>query len=374
MGTGAGGELIFTPDYPREEVAKAAESKIEEILSLGEKGEENRIMGIMANGATKVCQQLYQSGRLDGIISLGGSMGTNLATTVMRTLPFGVPKVMLSTMASGNTRPFISTKDIVMIPAIADIVGLNWIIEAALTRAAGAVTGMVAIGELKVREKPAIGITTLGGTTSCAIQVKNRLEERGYEVIVFHACGGGGRAMEELVEQGLIQAVFDLSTNEVVDHLYGGWTDTGETRLEAAGKKGIPQLIAPGNIDHIQYSSPDEIPKRFKHQLYHVHGPSIYVLRTKKNEMVEVAKVMVEKLNKACGPTAVILPLKGLSISDKLVKEFNDPEANLAFFDTLSKNLKPEIETKEVNAHITDSLFAEEATEMLYKLMKVQTA
>jgi len=374
MGTGAGGKLVFSPDYPREEVIKAAESNMEEILSLGERGEENRIMGIMANGATEICQQLYQAGRLDGIISLGGTMGTNLGTKVMRTLPFGVPKVMLSTVASGDTSPFISTKDIVMVPSIADIAGLNRITQVTLTEAAGAVMGMVAVGRLKSREKRVIGITTLGGTTCTAVQVKNRLEERGYEVVIFHTSGGGGRAMENLIEQDLIQGVFDLSTNEVVDHIYGGWTDAGATRLEAAGKKGIPQLIAPGNIDHIIYSSPDKIPKRFKHQRYHLHGPSIYVLRTKKNEIVEVAKVMAEKLNKARGPTAVILPLKGLSISDKLVKEFYDPEANLTFFDILSKNLKPEIETKEVNAHITDSLFAEEAAEMLYKLMKFQTA
>jgi uncharacterized protein (UPF0261 family) len=372
MGTGARGKLVFPPDYSREEVAKAGGSNMKEILSLGETGQENRIMDIMSEGTIRICQRLYESGKLAGIISLGGTMGTNMGTKVMRTLPFGVPKVMLSTIASGDTRPYIGTKDIVLIPSIADIAGLNRITETTLTLAAGAVMGMAAAGKVKASKKPLIGITTLGGTTNCALQVKKQLEGKGYEAVIFHANGSGGRAMEEMIEQGLIQGVFDLSTNEVVDHLYQGWCDAGPTRLEGAGRKGTPQLIAPGNIDHIVYSSPDKIPERFKHQYIHVHGTGINVLRTKKKEMIEVAKVMAEKLNNAKGKTAVILPLQGLSILDRVEKEFDDPEANFAFFKTLKQNLKPELEVKEVNAHITDSLFGDQAAEMLYKLMKEQ--
>lgn len=369
VGTGARGELVFPPDYPKEEVVKAAESSMEEILSLGEGGQEIRIMEIMARGATKICQQLHQSGRLNGIISLGGTMGTNLGTTVMRSLPFGIPKVMLSTVASADTRPFVSTSDIVMIPSIADIAGLNQIMETMLTRAAGAVMGMVDTGEPKVSGRPLIGITNIGGTIKCAAQVKKRLEEKGYEVVIFHANGIGGRAMEELIEQGVIKAVFDLSPNEVVDHLYGGWGDAGPTRLEVAGRKGIPKLIGPANTDHIVYPSRDKIPERFRHHHVHPHGPSIFSLRTKKREMEEIAEVIAKKLNRASGPTAVILPLKGLSFLDLVDKGFVDQEANFAFFKTLKRNLKPEIEVKEVNAHVNDDLFAEEAVEMLYRLM-----
>ncbi|MBS3917475.1 MAG: Tm-1-like ATP-binding domain-containing protein [Deltaproteobacteria bacterium] len=374
VGTGWRGELVFPPDYPREEVAKAGGSNMEEILSLGESGQENRIMELMAGGAIRICQQLHELGKLDGIISLGGTMGTNLGTKVMRTLPFGLPKVMLSTIASGDTRPYIGTKDIVMIPSIADIAGLNRITETTLTQAAGAVMGMAAAGKVKISEKPLIGITTLGGTTNCALQVKKVLEGKGYETVIFHANGCGGRAMEEMIEQGLIQGAFDLSPNEVVDHLYQGWGDAGPMRLEVAGRKGIPQLIAPGNIDHIIYGSPDKILERFRHQYIHIHGTGIYVLRTKKNEMIEVAKAMADKINKAKGKTAVIFPLKGLSILDKVDKEFDDPEANVAFFETLKQSLKPGVEVKEVDAHVTDSLFAEEAAEMLFKLMKEQGA
>jgi uncharacterized protein (UPF0261 family) len=372
LGTGWRGKLVFPADYPRQEVAKAGGSNMEEILSLGESGQENRMMEIMADGAIRICKRLYESGKLDGIISIGGTMGTTLGTRIMRALPFGLPKVMLSTIASGDTRPYISTKDIVMISSIADIAGLNRITETTLRQAAGAVMGMVAAGKGKASEKPLIGITTLGGTTNCALHVKKELERKGHEVVIFHANGIGGRAMEEMIEQGLIQGVFDLSPNEVVDHLYQGLSDAGPMRLEVAGRKWIPQLIAPGNIDHIIYGSPDKILERFKHQYIHVHGTGIYVLRTKRNEMIEVAKAMAEKINKAKGKTAVIFPLKGLSILDKVDKEFDDPEANFAFFETLKQNLKPEVEVKEVNAHITDTHFADEAGEMLYKLIKEQ--
>jgi uncharacterized protein (UPF0261 family) len=370
VGTGWRGKLLFAPDYAREEVARAGGSNMEEILSLGERGQENRMMEIMADGAIRVCWQLYESDRLDGVLSLGGTMGTTLGTRIMRALPFGLPKVMLSTIASGDTRPYISTKDIVMISSIADIAGLNRVTETTLRQAAGAVMGMVAAGTVKASEKPLIGITTLGGTTNCAIQVKKELEGKGYETVIFHANGCGGRAMEEMIDQDLIQGVFDLSTNEVVDHLYQGWSDAGPMRLEVAGKKGVPQLIAPGNIDHIIYGSPDKVLARFKHQCIHVHGTGIYVLRTKRNEMIEVAKAMAEKINKAKGKTAVIFPLRGLSILDKVDKEFDDREANFAFFETLKQNLRPGVEVREVNAHVTDSLFAEEAAEILCKLME----
>jgi len=372
MGTGARGKLVFDPDYSREEIAKAGGSSMQEILSLGEVGQENRIIEIMSEGTISLCRQLYEEGKLNGIISLGGTMGTNLGTRVMRALPFGVPKVMLSTIASGDTSSYVSTKDIVMIPSIADIAGLNRITEATLTLAAGAVMGMAAARKEKpvdTSDKKLIGITTLGGTTNCALYIKKKFEEKGYEVVIFHSNGNGGKAMEEMIEQGLIQGVFDLSTNEVVDNLYQGWGDAGPTRMEVAGRKGIPQLIAPGNIDHIIYPSPDKIPDRFKHQYIHVHGLGINVLRTKKNEMIEVAKVISNKINNAKGKTAVIFPLKGLSVLDRVEKEFDDLEANLAFLNQLKQSLKPEIKIEEVDAHITEELFAEKAAEMLSSLL-----
>lgn len=370
MGTGARGELVFPPDYSREDVVKVVGITMDEIIALGKVGQEEKIMDIMAEGTTRICQQLYESGKMDGIISFGGTMGTNMGTKVMRALPFGLPKVMLSTLASGDVRQYVGTKDIVMLPSIADIAGLNRITETTLTQAAGAIMGMVAAGKTKASKRPLIGITTLGGTTNCALQAKKQLEAKGYEVVIFHSNGMGGRAMEEMVQQGFIQAVFDLSTNEIVDRMYQGWSDAGPTRLVEAGKKGIPQLIAPGNIDHIIYSSPDKIPERFKHQYVHVHGPGINVLRTKKNEMIEVARFMAEKINQATGKTAVIFPRKGLSVLDLVNKEFDDLDANFAWLDTMRQYLKPEVEIKEVDVHVTEAVFGDVGAEMLYKMMQ----
>lgn len=370
VGTGYRGKLMFSPDYSREDVAERGKSTVQELLKMGTGGQENLMMEVMSDGATRICEDLYKANRLHGVISLGGTMGTTLGTRIMRALPFGLPKVMLSTIASGDTRPYVGTKDVVMISSIADIAGINSVTKVTLMQAAGAVMGMAATVEMKASGRPAIGMTTLGGTTNCCLDVKKELEEKGYETIIFHSNGCGGKAMEEMIEQGLIQGVFDLSTNEVVDNVYQGWADAGPTRLEAAGRKGIPQLIAPGNIDHIIYGSPDKIPERFRGQYVHVHGTGIYVLRTKKREMIEIAKVMAKKINNAKGRTGVIFPLRGLSILDKWVKEhFDDPEANYAFFDTLKQELKSGIRVKEVDAHITDPLFADEAARMFQEIM-----
>jgi uncharacterized protein (UPF0261 family) len=369
VGTGVRGELIFAPDYPREEVVKKVGSSMDEIVSLGQKWQEARIIEIMADGALVICRELLDAGKMDGLLSLGGSVGTNMGTRVMRGLPFGLPKVMVSTIASSDTSPYVGTKDIVMIPSVADIAGLNRITETSLANGAGAVMGMMSVEKPKASKKPVISVTTLGATTPCALAVKKRLEEKGYEMVVFHANGMGGQSMEEMIGEGLIQGVFDLSTNEVVDNLYGGWGNAGPRRLEAAGVMGIPQLVAPGNIDHIIYSSKGQIPERFQQQHIHYHGPNILVLRTKKNEMIEVAKVMAEKINRAKGKVAVILPLRGLSPLDKVDKEFDNPEADLAYFDTLKAALRPDVEVRGVNAHISDAVFAEEAATMLYELL-----
>lgn len=369
VGSGARGELVFAPDYPREDVVKAAESSMEEVIALGNEGKEVTIMEIMARGATKICQQLHQSGKLDGIISLGGSVGSGIATNVMRSLPFGVPKVMVSTEASRDTSPFVGTSDIVMMPSVADIVGLNRMTENVLTRGAGAIMGMVNIEKPSREERPLVGMTVLGGTMICALQVKKELEVQGYEVVVFHADGTGGKAMDELIEQGIITSVFDLVPDEVVGHMYQASNDAGPTRLETAGRKGIPQLVAPGHLNQIIYYSADKIPERFRGHYAHRHGPSVFTLRAQKKEMQEIGEVVAAKLNKAKGQTALIIPLKGLTIIDPLDKKFVDREADNVLFETIKRNLKPEIEVREVDCHINDEPFTSEAVKMFHNLM-----
>lgn len=370
MGTGARGELVYLPEYPRETVVGAVGSSMDKIASLGKSGQENKIMEIMTEGTIKICLELYANGKLDGIISLGGTMGTNLGAKVMRSLPFGIPKVMLSTVASGDVRQYVGTKDIVMLPSIADIAGLNRITETTLSQAAGAIMGMVEVGRIKSPDKPVIGITTLGGTTNCAMEAKRLLEEKNFEVVIFHANGMGGKAMEEMIDEGIIQGVLDLSTNEIVDHMYKGWSDAGPTRLIAAGERGIPQVIAPGNIDHIIYSSLDKIPAQFKAQYVHIHAPGINVLRTKEKEMVEVAKFMANRIKQAKGKTAIIFPTKGLSVLDQVDKEFDDLEANFAWLNTIKGLLNGGMAIREVDAHVTETSFGVAAADMLYEMMQ----
>lgn len=370
MGTGLRGRPVFTPDYPAEEVAKAAGTTITEVLAMGKGAQDDTaFMRKMVAGATAIAGRLYAEGNLHGIFSLGGTAGTHMATAVMRSLPFGVPKVMVSTAASGDVREWVGTKDIVMVPSIADIVGLNRITRNSLRKAAGAIAGMVSAGDEPLSDKPLVAVTTLGGTTETAMRFKTKLEEKGFEVVVFHAIGIGGRTMEELVREGKIQGVFDMSTNEVLDHIYGGMTDGGPDRLEAAGDMGLPYLVAPGNLDHLIYTSRSSIPEQFKDRKVFSHG-RIHVMRSRKTEMENLGKTMAAKLNKAKGPTAVIFPLKGFSFANLHVdrEEFDDPESDRVLLDTLRKDLRPDIKIIPCDLHINNEEFAYKAAEVYSEL------
>jgi uncharacterized protein (UPF0261 family) len=363
------GKPLFQPDITREQVAQAAGVSIAEVASSREEGEA---IQPMSEGAVKIVQELHQSGELDGVLALGGSMGAMLCTTVMRALPLGIPKVMVSTQASGDTRPYVGTKDIVMIPSLADIVGLNRITKNVLTLAAGAVVGMVNAAPCPVSsDKPLIGLTLQGDLMPCANSVMELLEQRGYEVVVLHAVGTGGRTLEEWIEQGLLAGVFDLVTTEVLQHMYGGLNDAGPARLEAAGARGIPQLVAPGKADIITFDGTQGIPEHLRGRKLLMHTPIRVVARSTKEERAEMGRVMAEKLNKAIGPTAVIIPKKGFSAADKEGSDWYDPEANLALINALKGELKPEIKLVEVDAHINDKLFAETAAILLHELMQL---
>ena len=371
VGTGLRGQPLFAPDYQAEEVAHAAGTTVSELLEIGQKGQEMIVMERMIAGASVIVGRLYAEGKLQGIFSLGGTMGTHMGASVMRSLPFGVPKVMVSTAASGDVRGWVGTKDITMIPSIADIVGLNRITRISLRRAAGALVGMVFSGEEPLSDRPLIAVTTLGGTTVGAMRFKKRLEERGYEVVIFHAIGIGGMAMEELISEGKIHGVFDLSTNEVIDHLYGGMTDAGPKRLEVAGAMGLPYLVAPGNLDHLLFVSRERIPEQFRGREVHAHGPTVLLLRSRKPEMEEVGKIMAQKLNVAKGPTAIIFPLRGFSIANKLAKEgFDDPAADHLLLETLKNNLRPDIKIIECDIHIDDEEFAQRAVDVFLNLYR----
>ncbi len=368
------GAPLFAPDISREEVAKAAEVSIEELAARRDEGEAITTMG---RGASKLARQLYSDDRLDGIIAIGGSMGTTLGLAMMRALPLGVPKVMVSTVAFTS---MISTQEVsmdqVMVQCLVDMWGLDTLTKRMLGSAAAAIAAMAETYEKEgVIEKPLIGITTLGtAALNYVPYIKPLLEQRGYEAAVFHAVGTGGRAFEQLIEQGLIAGTLDLCLHELVCNLYGGWCDAGPDRLEAAGKKGIPQVVAPGATGMSAWPGPPEsLPPRFRRRKIHAHNPRDTAIGINIKEWAEVAEVMAQKLNQAIGPTVVLIPTRGFFEWDKPGGFFHDPRGRKAFTALLKEHIEPKIKVIELDMHINDPEFSERAVAILDDMMKGQS-
>lgn len=365
---GTRGTPRFEPDVSREEVAVAAGVKIEDVV---DPSDENKEIRVMMEGAERIAQRLRDSGRLDGILCLGGSRGTAIGTAAMRALSFGIPKVMVSTIASGDMRPYVGTKDITMIHSVTDIVGLNRMTKRLLACAAGALMGAVTADPgPDVSHKPLIAMSSMGGINRAVFSAQKILEDKGFEVVAFHTVGTGGHALEDTVQQGLIHGVLDLVTHEVMDHLYGGYGDAGPSRLEAAGKKGIPQVIVPGCLDFIVFSPPEKIPESLKGRKVYRHTPEVAIVRANKDEMASAGKTIADKLNGALGPTVVVVPNQGFSPANRKGKPLYDPEADRAFVEALRQSLKPSIRIVELDAHINDELFAKQAVDLLCELMQ----
>jgi uncharacterized protein (UPF0261 family) len=290
----------------------------------------------------------------------------------MRALPVGIPKVMVSTVASGDTRPYVDVKDIMMMYSVVDISGINSISRRILTNAAFAVAGMVR-GEVPPakEEKPLIGATMFGVTTPCVTKAREYLEERGYEVLVFHATGTGGRAMESLVEAGFIKGVLDITTTEWCDELVGGILSAGPNRLEAAGKAGIPQVVSTGALDMVNFGPMETVPERFKGRKLYKHNPSVTLMRTTNEENAQLGKIIAEKLNAAKGPTALFLPLEGVSLYDVEGKPFYDPQADAALFKAIRENIdRTKVELIEMDTDINDERFALAMAKKLAEMME----
>jgi uncharacterized protein (UPF0261 family) len=365
------GEPKITPDIPRDEVAKRAGYTIEELA----KADRGVAIEAMSKGATALILELYQEGKIDGILSLGGSGGTSLATPAMRALPVGVPKLMVSTMASGDTRPYVDIKDVTMMYSVVDISGINRLSSRILANAAGAICGMVEAEVPKSataggEQKPLIGATMFGLTTPCVEKVRSVLEQNGCELLVFHATGTGGRAMESLIESGFIDAVADITTTEWADELVGGVLSAGPTRLDAAAKRGIPQVVSVGALDMVNFGPMDTVPEKFRSRKLHVHNPTVTLMRTTVEENHKLGEIIAKKLNQAKGPVIVFLPLKGVSGIDKEGMPFYDPEADAALFESLKQNLRPDIEVRELDYHINDPEFAEAMANALLQLIR----
>lgn len=351
------------PDVSADQIAEeGGVDRAELIAKSAEKETRNRGIRAMCRGSAKILRQLYDQGLIGGVIGLGGAQGTEICTYAMRALPLGVPKMMVSTVASGQTPCgiYTGTRDLTIMHSVVDILGLNSVLRQVLSNAVGAVAGMVRSGAPEASNTSLkIGLTIYGQTTPAALVIKPRLEACGYEVFAFHCNGTGGRAMEELAVEGLLDGLFDLSTHEITDEIFGGIHAADADRLLAGGLKGIPRLVVPGGLDIITLRELQTVPEIYRSQPYVKHNPHITLVRLTAEQMVQVAEVMAERLNEAIAPVIVAIPKGGFSFYNRDGLHFRDPEADQAFVRTLKAKLKPEIEIRELDGHVNDSIFIE---------------
>jgi uncharacterized protein (UPF0261 family) len=361
------GQPCYDPDVSATEVAAAAG---ESLAGLRDRRDRGEAVAAMARGAAALAASLHGEGKLQGVVALGGSAGTAIGTAAMRALPVGIPKVMVSTMASGDTRPYVDTKDICMIYPVVDVAGLNVVSRRILSNAAAAIAGMVSAPPLKeAADRPLIGATMFGVTTPCVTQARETLEAAGYEVLVFHATGTGGRAMEDLARGGFLAGVLDLTITELADELVGGVLSAGAERLEAAGRMGLPQVIAPGALDMVNFGPPETVPDRFQGRLFYQHNPMVTLMRTTVEENAALGAIVGQKLLQAAGPVTVLLPVRGFSALDREGQPFDSREADGAFCRALQSTLAGKVRCVELDCHINDPEFADAAAREILRLI-----
>ncbi len=363
------GAPAIAPDIDREAVANAAGTTIAELTAAHDRG---AAVATMARGATAIVAELFAAGKLQGVMGLGGSGGSTLVSQAMQALPVGVPKLLVSTVASGDTRPYVGAVDITMMYSVVDIAGINRISSRILRNAAGAITGMAtsyAETAPPDDDRPLIGATMFGVTTPAVTIARERLEELGYEVVVFHATGTGGRSMEALVAGGFLAGVLDLTTTELADELVGGVLSAGPDRLLQAGRSGIPQVVSVGALDMVNFGPMSTVPGRFRDRNLYVHNPNITLMRTTPEENAELGRQIAEKLNAATGPVALYLPRKGVSLIATDGEPFHDPAADSALFDAILANIGPNVEVHDLDLAINDPAFATAMADRLHELV-----
>jgi uncharacterized protein (UPF0261 family) len=350
------GEPQAAPDVPREEVAAAGGIDLPALTAAADRG---AAVGAMSEAVQVVVRRLYDEGRCAGVLAAGGSGNTAIATAAMRALPVGVPKLMVSTMASGDTAEYVGVSDVVMMPSVTDVAGLNSVSARVLANAAAAMAGMVTAAPVDVSAHgPVVVATMFGVTTPAVTAARAELERRGYEVVTFHATGTGGRAMEELIGSGFVAGVLDLTTTELADDLVGGVLSAGPHRLEAAGRRGLPQVVSVGALDMVNFGPPETVPPRFAGRTLYAHNPSITLMRTTPDECAELGRRLGRKLSAATGPVAVFVPLRGVSPLSVEGAPFHDRAADEALFTALRSSLAPHVERYELDTDVNDPEFA----------------
>jgi uncharacterized protein (UPF0261 family) len=372
------GAPAILADITRQQVARAGGQELAGLVTTGNK---QRCQQVMINGLVKVVARLHAEGQVDGVVAVGGAQGTATATAAMRTLPVGIPKVMVSTVACGQATfgPYVGTKDITMIHSVADILGLNRVTERILAQAAAAVVAMAAVKEVGLvangeKTRELVAITQAGITTPGVMAIKERLEGLGFEVIAFHCNGIGGQAMEELILEGVIKGVIDFSPHEIIDLLYDGLMPAMPGRLEAAGKMGIPQIVTPGATDIRLHGPPEELPQELASRAWVQHTPIHTHVRASAEEMAAVARFIAGRLNAASGPRAVMIPLRGFSMLNSKGEILYDEAANRAYIEAMEGALSPEVELVELDAHINDRTFADATVDTFLRLISGQAS
>lgn len=360
------GEPLFPPDMSAAQVAEAGGVSLEALRAEANRG---HAIEVMVRGAAQVCRALYSGGKIDAVMGMGGSAGTVIATSAMRALPLGVPKVMVSTLASGDVKPYVGTSDIVMLHSVVDVAGVNRISARIYANAVGAVIGMVETAVPPVQAKPLIAASMFGNTTPAVTHARETFEKRGYEVLVFHAVGTGGATMEQLIRDGYCDGVFDITTTEWADELVGGVLSAGPARLDAAAETGVPQVIAPGCLDMANFWARSTVPEKFRDRLLYEWNPNVTLMRTTVQENAELGKILAAKANKSSAPVAVFLPLRGVSQLDAPGKEFWDPAADRALYDAIKQNVRAGIAVHELDNNINDDAFVDAMTDTLLEML-----
>lgn len=357
----------FLPEISREEVISAASGDIDQLTSGKHK---DKAMQVMALGLSKIVRKLFDEGKLDGIFGMGGSGGTSIATTAMRTLPVGVPKLMLSTVGGGDVSAYSGTKDITFMPSIVDVAGINSISSVIFKNAAGAIVGMVNAEKPDLGDaKPLITASMFGNTTACVDAARAIMEEHGYEVLVFHATGTGGKTMENLITDGYIVGSMDITTTELADEVCGGVFSAGSERCLAASRVGIPAVIVPGCVDMANFWGIESVPEKYQNRNLYQWNPNVTLLRTNIAENVRMGEMIANAANMSKAPVAVLLPLRGVSMLDSPGGEFWDPAADQACFEAIKHNLKPGIPVIELDHNINDTEFSKKIAFTLLQML-----
>ena len=354
------GEPAFRADVASDLVLAKGGSSRAELLAQGDRGS---VVDALTVGIEVLARERFETGELAGILAIGGSGGTTVGTAAMRQLPLGVPKVMVSTIASGDVQPYVGMKDIYMLNSVADFGGVNAISEPILRSACGAISGMVAARALPGQptaksSKPLVAASMFGVTTPLIEKAQKLLATAGYELVPFHATGIGGKTMEALIDEGVFAAVLDLTPTEWADEVVGGTLSAGPHRLEAAARAGLPQVVAPGALDMVNFVGPAGLPAKFEGRTVHRHNENVVLLRTTATECIEIAERIADKLNASRGPVTFMFPQRGVSALDIEGGAFYDADADAALLKTLERFLKPTVELTVIDAHINDDSFA----------------